>query len=280
MTQYHDNEYLNVMDYILEKGTWKQNRTGTRTQSVFGVQMRFDLRDGTIPLLTTKQIHIKSVIHELLWYLMGDTNIKYLQDNGVRIWNEWADENGNLGPVYGVQWRKWNTHRSHWTSSSENEPIYIDQIALLVDKLRNNPDDRRMIVSAWNVADIDDMALPPCHYAFQCYVADGKISMILNQRSCDLFLGVPFNIVQYSILLRMLCEVTGLSPGEFIWNGGDVHIYENHIEQCNEQLSRTSYPSPTLRFARSIDNIDDFRFEDFIIEDYQSHPKITASVAV
>jgi len=293
---YHDTIYLDVVGRVLEKGVWKQNRTGVKTKSIFGVQMRFDLRNETIPLLTTKRMHTHSIIHELLWNLMGTGNIKYLQDNKVTIWDEWADENGNLGPVYGVQWRHWKTHaKSHNTRPSDDEPYFtvhslkgpryiysddIDQITTLVDTLKNNPDDRRMIVSAWNIADLPDMKLPPCHYTFQCYVANGELSMILNQRSCDLFLGVPFNIVQYSLLLRMLAHVTGLRPGEFIWNGGDVHIYENHMDQCYEQVTRSPYKSPIFYFEHKVDNIDDFKFSDFIIEGYEHHPAIKADVAV
>jgi thymidylate synthase len=293
---YHDLPYLDLIEYIIKCGVWKENRTGIRIKSVFGQQMIFDLSDGTIPLLTTKQMHTKSIIHELLWYLMGTGNIKYLQDNGVRIWNEWADENGDLGPVYGQQWRKWKTQPINhpeapkvldmpWFTAAGLTRTYtypdeIDQIAVLIDTLKNNPNDRRMIVSAWNVGEIDQMALPPCHYMFQCYVANNKLSMILNQRSCDVGLGIPFNIVQYSLLLRMLAEVTNLEPGELIWNGGDVHIYENHIHLLAEQVHREVYPSPTFKFARRVTDIDDFKFEDFLIEGYQSHPSIKMTVAV
>lgn len=294
MIAYHDKEYLKMVQYILDNGYWKDNRTGVQTLGVFGYQMRFDLSNGSIPLLTTKKMHVRSIIHELLWYLMGTGNIKYLHDNNVTTWDEWAP-NGYLGPVYGVQWRKWKTPSlPHKRIPSTNEPYftitgyatthyysdYIDQINQLIDKLKNNPDDRRMIVSAWNVAELDDMALPPCHYSFQCYVLEGRLSMILNQRSCDVGLGVPFNIVQYSLLLRMLAHVTGLLPGEFIWNGGDVHIYENHIDALTEQLTRKPYPSPTFDFARPIDDIDSFQFDDFIIKDYVSHDRIVMEVAV
>ncbi len=296
MEQYHDGEYLDLVEYVLECGIWKENRTGVNTKSLFGLQMRFDLSDGTIPLLTTKKMHTKSIIHELLWYLMGTGNIKYLQDNDVRIWNEWADENGDLGPVYGVQWRKWKTQPINHPEAPKisDTPwftadglirhfIYsdeIDQIAELINTLKHNPNDRRMVISAWNVGELNDMALPPCHYNFQCYVVNGKLSMMVNMRSSDIFLGLPFNVAQYSILLRMLAEVTDLQPGELIWSGGDVHVYENHIAQCQEQLSRAPYVSPTLSFGRKITDIDDFKFEDFIITGYESHPTIKADVAV
>ena len=287
---YHDNQYLTLMRHVLDKGTWKQNRTGIKTKSIFGYQMRFDLSDETIPLLTTKQMHTRSIIHELLWYMMGTGNIKYLQDNNVTIWDEWADENGDLGPVYGYQWRHWKTYEKceafGWDDSDDFgvydivESTPVDQIAELIYKLKHTPDDRRMIVSAWNVADLKEMRLPPCHYTFQCYVAKGELSMIINQRSCDLFLGVPFNIVQYSLLLRMLAEVCNLFPGELIWNGGDVHIYENHLLQCNLQLDNEPYESPKFYFNRSVTDIDGFKFEDFVIENYKYHPSIKADVAV
>jgi thymidylate synthase len=282
---FHDKEYLHLVQRVLTEGTWSQNRTGIRTKSIFGPQMCFDLRDGSIPLLTTKHMHIRSIVRELLWYLTGSTNIKYLQDHNVRIWDEWADEHGELGPVYGYQWRRWLTHELDVQSSEiHGAPIFksyeIDQIAILIDKLLHNPTDRRMIVTAWNVGDLSNMKLPPCHYSFQCNVVDGELSMILNQRSCDVFLGVPFNVVQYSLLLRMLAEVTGLNPGELIWNGGNVHIYENHVDQCIEQLSRTPFKSPKFMFNRSINDIDDFKFEDFEIIGYESHPTIKATVAV
>jgi thymidylate synthase len=279
-----DYTYLDMVDFIVQHGNDKGDRTGTGTRSTFGYQMRFDLSNSTIPLLTSKKVHTKSIIHELLWFLSGDTNIKYLNDNGVTIWDEWADENGNLGPVYGSQWRDWKTNRVKWTSSSESEPISIDQISLLVDQITNNPNSRRLLVSAWNVAEVDNMRLPPCHYSFQCYIANNKLSMIMNQRSCDTFLGVPFNIAQYSILLCMLADVCGYNRGELIWNGGDVHIYDNHKEQVAEQLlrSRTRVlpPSPTLKFAREVDNIFEFKYEDFIIEGYDPLPAIKAPVAV
>ncbi len=271
MAQYHDIQYLNLLTDVLNKGVWKENRTGIRTKSVFGRQMRFDLRDGSIPLLTTKKMHTKSVIYELLWYLTGSTNIKYLQDNGVRIWNEWSSSNGELGPgIYGNMWRNY--------SNPIGKPI--DQIATLVHTLKTNPNDRRMLVNAWNPGLIPVTGLPPCHYSFQCYVANDELSMIMNQRSVDSFLGLPFNIVQYSILLRMLAEVVGLKPGDFIWNGGDIHVYENHLLQVNLQLDNEPYPSPTFKFTRSVDAIDNFRFDDFIIEGYKSHGVIKADVAV
>ena len=294
---YHDLDYLRLVSIALSQGIQKPNRTGVDAYSIFGFQMRFDLRDGTIPMLTTKKMHTKSIIHELLWYLQGGTNIKYLTDNGVTIWDEWADEKGNLGPVYGKQWRNWEGPAKFESYSDfstgeqcDDEGEYfpgdvIDQVAVLVDKLKNNPNDRRLIVSAWNVGELEDMALPPCHYAFQCFVTpkeDGpsELSLMLNQRSCDVGLGVPFNIVQYSILLRMLAEVVGMVPGEFIWNGGDIHVYENHREQLKDQLRRVPHPSPTLRFTRKVTDIDDFRFEDFEIVDYTSHPAIRMDVAV
>jgi len=280
MTQYHDIKYLNLLEDILQNGTNKTDRTGTGTRSVFARQMRFDLSDGTIPLLTTKKIHLKSIIHEILWYLQGTGNIKYLQDNGIRIWNEWADSNGDLGNIYGVQWRKWKQYVNIPDSPEHYQIKEIDQIANVIHTLRTNPDDRRMIVNSWNVGELTDMKLPPCHYVFQFYVNDEKLSCILNQRSADGFLGVPFNIVQYSILTRMVAQVTNLQPGEFIWNGGDVHIYNNHFEQVKEQLIRVPYPSPTLRLNKSIKEIDDFGFDDFIIENYNSYPTIKAQVAV
>jgi thymidylate synthase len=299
MTVYHDKEYLKLVRHVFDHGVLKPNRTGKDAYSVFGYQMRFDLRDGTIPLLTTKKMHTRSIIHEVLWYLQGGTNIQYLTDNNVTIWDEWADKNGNLGPVYGHQWRNWQgparfeSYSDFATgNAADDEGEYfpgetIDQIALLVDKLKNNPNDRRMIVSAWNVGEITKMALPPCHYTFQCFVTPkedgpGELSLLLNQRSCDVGLGVPFNIVQYSILLRMLAEVTGLRPGELVWNGGDTHMYANHANGLQEQLTREDalYPSPTLTFARRITDIDDFKYEDFVIHGYQSHAKIILDVAV
>lgn len=294
---YHDLEYIRLTSNALARGIRKPNRTGVDAYSIFGFQMRFDLRDGTIPMLTTKKMHLRSIIHELLWYLQGGTNIKYLNDNGVTIWDEWADEKGNLGPVYGKQWRDWEgpaifrPYSDFATGdeiADEGEYVYgksIDQIAVLVDKLRNNPNDRRLIVSAWNVGELDQMALPPCHYTFQCFVTPrengpSELSLMLNQRSCDVGLGVPFNIVQYSILLHMLAEVVDMVPGEFIWNGGDIHVYENHRKQLKEQITRVPFPSPKLRFTRNITDIDDFKYEDFEIVDYVSHPAIRMDVAV
>jgi thymidylate synthase len=326
----HDQQYLDLVRYALENGDRKPNRTGIDTIGVFGYQMRFNLRDGTIPLLTTKKMFTRGIIHEILWYLRGESNINYLTENNVHIWDEWAKEDGSIGPVYGVQWRRWKKfNETNKYMINEGPGAYekflhvgqwveIDQIATLVDKLKNNPNDRRMIVSAWNVADLADMGLPPCHYTFQCYakpltsakrarmyfdrtgdnpddvmesanidqlfdlalVPRYELSMILNQRSCDVALGVPFNIVQYSILLRMLAHVANMTPGEFIWNGGDVHIYENHVEGLNTQLEREPMPAPTFRFARDITDIDDFKFEDFVIEGYTSHPTIKFDVAV
>lgn len=300
MTSYHDEEYLKLVRYVLEHGTRKPNRTGVDTIGVFSYQMRFDLRDGTIPLLTTKKMYTRAIIHELLWYLQGADNIKYLQDNNVTIWDEWADKNGNLGPVYGYQWRKWPKytfvpgHAVGYEWVEDNYRVdHVDQIATIVDKLKNNPLDRRLIVSAWNVADLPDMKLPPCHYAFQFYVrprseaeigqeggSKYELSLMLNQRSCDIGLGVPFNIVQYSILLRMFCEVANMTPGEFIWNGGDTHVYVNHIDALKEQLTRPQYPSPRFGFGRKIADIDDFKYEDFYIDNYNSHPAIKMEVAI
>lgn len=284
---YHDNTYLDLIHHIFFTGTKKNDRTGTGTLSIFGYQMRFNLENGTIPLLTTKKMHTRSIIHEILWYLRGDTNIKYLNDNGVRIWNEWANSRGELGPVYGYQWRKWPVPDGtaiHYELDPPTAVIkwkHIDQIAEIIDKLKNNPDDRRIIVSAWNVGQIEDMALPPCHYAFQFWVGDGKLSCMLNQRSCDTGLGVPFNIVQYSILTLMIAQVTGLKPGEFIWNGGDVHIYNNHFDALKEQLQRKPFPSPRLVLNPDVNNIDDFKFEDFEIVDYDNyHPAIKMEVSV
>lgn len=328
--KYHDKQYLDLVRTALLEGIRKPNRTGVDTISVFGHQMKFDLRDGTIPMLTTKKMFTRGIIREILWYLMGSSDNKYLLEHNVHIWDEWACENDDLGPIYGYQWRKWPKfvetsklmvnsgpgayekflHMGHWE--------HVDQIAALVDKLKTNPNDRRMIVSAWNVADLPDMALPPCHYVFQCFATPlsqpkraklavathgldalldnvvgedmeswlnqvntpkYELSLMLNQRSCDIGLGVPFNIVQYSILLRMLCEVANMVPGDFIWNGGDVHIYENHIEQLKQQLTREPYASPTFKFARNITDIDDFKYEDFVIEGYTSHPTIPMDVA-
>ncbi len=262
-------QYLDLLRHILENGTDKNDRTGTGTRSVFGYQMRFDLADG-FPLLTTKKLHLKSIIHELLWFLRGDTNVKYLQDNGVRIWNEWADENGDLGHIYGYQWRSWPTP----------DGGSIDQIANVVDQIRRNPDSRRLIVSAWNVADIPNMQLPPCHAFFQFYVADGRLSLQLYQRSADTFLGVPFNIASYALLLLMMAQVTGLKPGEFIHTFGDVHIYRNHFEQARLQLSREPRPIPRMIINPDVKSIFDFKFEDFTLEGYDPYPHIKAEVSV
>lgn len=308
MSAYHDLPYLKLVRDVLQTGKVKADRTGTGTIAVFGRQMRFDLSDHTIPLLTTKSMHIPSIIHELLWYISGSDNIKYLQENGVRIWNEWADENGNLGPVYGVQWRKWGPRLGE----------HIDQLARLIHDLKNNPTSRRLMVSAWNVGDLSQMALPPCHYGFQCYaeelsLADRafeasrtfnvhdivdlpddemaavlcknnipkyRLSLMLNMRSNDVGLGNPFNIAQYSILLHMLCQVANMLPGDFIYSGGDVHIYSNHVDQLKGQLRNVPNPSPTLRFARKVTDIDDFKYEDFIIDGYTPGPVIKMKVAV
>ena len=257
------------MRHVLAHGVKKEDRTGTGTISVFGYQMRMDLQEG-FPLLTTKKVHTKSVIHELLWFLKGDTNIKYLKDNGVSIWDEWADENGNLGPVYGHQWRSWPTAQGGT----------IDQITKVIDMIKKTPDSRRLIVSAWNVADIDNMKLPPCHAFFQFYVANGKLSCQLYQRSADIFLGVPFNIASYALLTMMVAQVCGLKPGEFIHTLGDAHLYTNHIEQTKLQLSRDIRPLPTLKINPDVKSVFDFKFEDFTIENYNPHPHIKAAVAV
>ena len=264
MQQYHD-----LLRHILEKGTVKTDRTGTGTRSVFGYQMRFDLAEG-FPLVTTKKVHLKSIIYELLWFLKGQTNIAYLKENGVSIWDEWADENGELGPVYGKQWRSWEG----------KDGKVIDQITDLLQQLKNNPDSRRMIVSAWNVAELSQMALMPCHSLFQFYVAGGKLSCQLYQRSADVFLGVPFNIASYALLTHMVAQVAGLAPGDFVHTFGDVHIYNNHVEQVNLQLSRTPYPLPQLKLNPAVNNLFDFRFEDIEILNYQCHPGIKAPVAV
>ncbi len=264
MKQYHD-----LLQHLLNHGVYKSDRTGTGTYSVFGHQMRFDLNEG-FPLLTTKKLHTKSIIHELLWFLKGDTNIAYLKENGVSIWDEWADENGNLGPVYGYQWRSWPNPDGSST----------DQISKLIDGLRRNPDSRRHIVSAWNPSFIDQMALPPCHCLFQFYVADGKLSCQLYQRSCDTFLGVPFNIASYALLTMMIAQVCDLKLGEFVWTGGDVHLYSNHVEQAKLQLSRDIRPLPTMRINPDVKNIFDFKYEDFTLENYDPHPHIKAAVAV
>ncbi|GAB3184765.1 thymidylate synthase [Nesterenkonia halophila] len=261
--------YEDLLAEVLEHGTAKSDRTGTGTRSVFGRQLRFDLSES-FPLITTKRVHFKSVAHELLWFLRGDSNVRWLQEHGVRIWNEWADADGELGPVYGVQWRSWPTP----------DGGQIDQIAQVVESLRTNPDSRRHLVTAWNPADVEDMALPPCHVMFQFHVADGRLSCQLYQRSADLFLGVPFNIASYALLTRMVAQQVGLEPGEFIWTGGDCHIYDNHLEQVTEQLSRDPLPSPRLEFARTPESIFDYAYEDFEVVDYQHHPAIKALVAV
>ncbi len=275
-------QYLDLMRHVRDHGVDKSDRTGTGTRSVdksdrtgtgtrsvFGHQMRFDLNAG-FPLVTTKKCHLKSIIHELLWFLQGDTNIKYLQDNGVRIWDEWADENGDLGPVYGYQWRNWPAPNGE----------SIDQISKLIEMIKSNPDSRRLIVSAWNPALVDDMALPPCHALFQFYVADGKLSCQLYQRSADIFLGVPFNIASYALLTMMVAQVCDLQLGDFIWSGGDCHLYSNHMEQVEEQLNREPLPLPTMRINPQVKSIFDFTFADFELCDYQAHPHIKAQVAV
>ncbi|MEW6353704.1 MAG: thymidylate synthase [Pseudomonadota bacterium] len=262
-------QYLEFLQHIRTHGARKDDRTGTGTLSVFGYQMRFDLNDG-FPLVTTKKLHLKSIIHEMLWFLSGDTNIKYLNDNGVRIWNEWADENGELGPVYGKQWRRWQAADGR----------VIDQIGELIEQIKTNPNSRRLIVSAWNVGELDKMALPPCHAFFQFYVADKKLSCQLTQRSCDAFLGVPFNIAEYALLTHMIAQQCGLGVGEFVWSGGDCHIYLNHLEQVDLQLTRAPHPLPTLAIKRKPASIFDYRFDDFEILNYQAHPPIKATVAV
>lgn len=261
--------YLDLLTHIQRQGSEKRDRTGTGTKAVFGYQMRFDLAKG-FPLVTTKKLHLRSIIHELLWFLNGDTNIKYLNDNKVRIWNEWADENGDLGPIYGKQWVAWES----------TDGKVINQIAKAIDDIKNNPDSRRIIVSAWNVGDLDKMALAPCHAFFQFFVNDGKLSCQLYQRSCDVFLGLPFNIASYSLLLHMMAQQCDLEVGEFVWTGGDVHIYSNHVNQVNEQLTRRPYPLPQLVIKRKPKSIFDYKFEDFEIVNYQSHPTIKAPIAV
>ena len=261
--------YLDLLDHVLHHGTRKEDRTGTGTLSVFGWQMRFPLERG-FPLLTTKKLHTRSIIHELLWFLKGDTNIGYLRDNGVTIWDEWADAEGNLGPVYGAQWRSWPT----------SDGQHIDQITRVVEDIRRSPDSRRLIVSAWNVGELPHMALPPCHALFQFYVAEGRLSCQLYQRSADIFLGVPFNIASYALLTHMVAQQTDLEPGEFIWTGGDCHLYLNHLDQARLQLSRTPRALPRLKLARRPESIFDYRFEDFVIEDYDPWPGIKAPIAV
>jgi len=262
-------QYLDLLQHVLDHGILKEDRTGTGTHSVFGYQMRFDLQNG-FPLLTTKKLHLKSIIHELLWFLKGDTNVKYLQANGVRIWNEWADENGDLGHIYGYQWRSWPDYNGG----------HIDQIKEAIDTIQNNPDSRRIIVSAWNVADLPQMNLPPCHAFFQFYVANGKLSLQLYQRSADIFLGVPFNIASYALLLMMVAQVTGLEAGDFVHTLGDAHIYNNHIEQVREQLSREPRALPTMKLNPDVKSIFDFKYEDFELTDYNPHPHIAGKVAV
>lgn len=264
MKQYHD-----LMQHVLQNGIQKHDRTGTGTISVFGYQMRFNLQDG-FPLVTTKKLHLRSIIHELIWFLKGETNIKYLQDNGVSIWDEWADETGELGPVYGSQWRSWPTP----------DGGHIDQISQVINQIKTNPDSRRLIVSAWNVAEIENMALPPCHSFFQFYVADGKLSCQLYQRSADIFLGVPFNIASYALLTMMVAQVCGLEAGDFVHTLGDAHLYNNHLDQTRLQLSRECRPLPLMKLNPSVTNIFDFKFEDFSLENYDPHPHIKAAVAV
>lgn len=262
-------QYLDLLRYVMDNGVMKSDRTGTGTKSVFGYQMRFNLSDG-FPLLTTKKLHLKSIIYELLWFLKGDTNVKYLQDNGVRIWNEWADADGNLGPIYGKQWRAWRDYNGGT----------IDQLSEAVETIRTNPDSRRIIVSAWNVADLPEMHLPPCHAFYQFYVADGRLSLQLYQRSADIFLGVPFNIASYALLLMMVAQVTGLEAGDFVHTLGDAHIYTNHFEQVREQLSREPRQLPTMRINPEVKSLFDFKYEDFTLENYNPHPHIKGVVAV
>lgn len=261
--------YLDLMKKILDEGVDRSDRTGVGTRSIFGTQMRFDLSES-FPLLTTKKVHLRSIIYELLWFLSGDTNIKFLKDNKVTIWDEWADENGNLGPVYGKQWRRWECADGR----------IIDQISNVVEQIKNNPQSRRLIVNAWNVADVDKMALPPCHLLFQFYVANDRLSCMLYQRSCDFFLGVPFNIASYSLLCMMIAQQCGLKPGEFVWTGGDTHLYLNHLEQAKEQLSRTPRALPKMLIKRKPDSIFDYKFEDFELVDYDPYPVIKAPIAV
>ncbi len=263
------HQYLSLMREVREHGTRKEDRTGTGTLSKFGHQMRFDLSEG-FPLVTTKKLHLRSIIHELLWFLSGDSNIRYLKENGVSIWDDWADEKGDLGPVYGVQWRNWPTP----------DGGKVDQIAQIMRQLRENPDSRRIMLSAWNVGEIENMALPPCHCLFQFYVADGKLSCQLYQRSCDIFLGVPFNIASYALLTHMIAQQADLAVGDFIWTGGDCHLYSNHLDQADEQLQRETLPLPTLAIKRRPPSIFDYEFDDFEILNYESHPHIRAAIAV
>jgi len=262
-------QYLDLLDHVLKNGTRKSDRTGTGTISVFGYQMRFDLNEG-FPVMTTKKLHLRSIIHELLWFLKGETNIKYLNDNKVTIWNEWADENGDLGPIYGYQWRSWPTADGQ----------HIDQISQLVNSIKTNPDSRRHLINAWNVGEINKMALPPCHILFQFYVADGRLSCQLYQRSADIFLGVPFNIASYALLTLMMAQVCGLKPGDFVHTFGDAHIYLNHIDQVNLQLLRKPFPLPEMKLNPEIKSIFDFKFEDFELVNYQAHPTIKGEISV
>lgn len=262
-------QYLELLDHVLEKGVRKSDRTGTGTISVFGYQMRFSLESG-FPVMTTKKLHLKSIIHELLWFISGNTNIKYLTDNGVRIWNEWADPEGNLGPVYGSQWRSWPADGGR----------KIDQLAQVIESIKKSPDSRRHIISAWNVGELDKMALPPCHLLFQFYVAEGKLSCQLYQRSADIFIGVPFNIASYALLTMMIAQVTGLKPGDFVHTLGDAHIYLNHIDQVRLQLTREPYPLPAMEINPAVKDINDFRFEDFKLVNYVSHPHIKGDISV
>ncbi len=262
-------QYLDLMRHVRDHGIRKEDRTGTGTVSVFGYQMRFDLSRG-FPVVTTKKLHLRSIIHELLWFLQGDTNIRYLRENGVSIWDEWADENGDLGPVYGYQWRSWPTSNGG----------SIDQISQLVEQIRNNPDSRRLMVSAWNPADVDAMALPPCHCLFQFYVAEGRLSCQLYQRSADIFLGVPFNIASYALLTQMIAQVTGLEPGDFVHTFGDAHLYSNHLQQVETQLAREPLPLPSMKLNPEVKSLFDFRYEDFELVGYEAHPHIKAPVAV
>lgn len=262
-------QYLDLLDHILKNGIDKKDRTGTGTISIFGYQMRFNLEEG-FPVVTTKKLHLKSIIYELLWFLNGDTNVKYLQEHGVRIWNEWADEKGNLGHIYGYQWRSWPTPNGG----------YIDQIAQVVNDIKENPDSRRLIVSAWNVGELEQMNLPPCHLLFQFYVANGKLSCQLYQRSCDVFLGVPFNIASYALLTMMMAQATGLKAGDFVWTGGDVHIYHNHLEQVRLQLTREPKKLPQMKINPEVKSIFEFKYEDFQLSNYDSHPHIPGKVSV
>jgi thymidylate synthase len=262
-------QYIDLMRHVLEHGRPREDRTGTGTKSVFGYQMRFNLEEG-FPVVTTKKLHLKSIIHELLWFLAGDTNVKYLQDNGVRIWNEWADENGDLGHIYGYQWRSWPTP----------EGTFIDQITQLINDIKTNPTSRRLIVSAWNVGDLDKMNLPPCHLLFQFYVNEGRLSCQLYQRSADIFLGVPFNIASYALLTMMVAQVTGLKPGDFVHTFGDAHIYNNHFEQVNLQISRTPFPLPQMKINPEVKSIFGFKYDDFELVNYQCHPHIKGVVSI